>query len=81
MSHPGEYHVADLNVRGELRASEPYTYDQIQQIPGAIELIADFSTKLYSSAEEFELALTRGEQPVTARWRASSDQPGKACRD
>jgi len=67
--------VADLNVRGELLAKQAYRYDQLEQLPGAADLITSFATLLWRTPDEFEATL-----PTTAgvhvRWRSSSPTSG-----
>jgi hypothetical protein len=38
--------VADLTVRGDLQATAEYRYEQLEQVPGAAELIIQFATHL-----------------------------------
>ena len=73
------FFVADLNLRGELRATAEYRYEQLEQVPGAGELIVSFATHLYRSPEEFEVALPpRGRDHLRYRWRASAETAGIA---
>ena len=69
------FYVADLNVRGELLTKQAYRYDQLEQLPGAGDLITTFATVLWRTPEEFELTL-----PTTAgvhvRWRSSAPTSG-----
>src|SRR5687768_9178560 len=69
------FYVADLNVRGELLAKQAYRYEQLEQLPGAADLITSFATLLWRSPDEFEATLptSRG---VRVRWRASSATSG-----
>ena len=69
------FHVADLNAKGELRAQEHYTYDQLQRIPGAAELIAQFSTLIWREPEEFESQISWASN-LKLRWRASAPTAG-----
>jgi hypothetical protein len=57
--------VADLNTRGELQLKQVYGYGQLEQIPGAGELIGIFSSNLYRTPEGFETRLPPegGNQP------------------
>src|SRR5687767_12880729 len=80
------FFVADLDLRGDLRATAQYRYEQLEQIPGAADLIVHFATHLYRSPEEFEVPLpppslafareggARGE--LTYRWLASAPTAG-----
>ncbi len=70
-----EYHVADLNVRGELLAQQAYRYEEIEQIPGAGDLIVLFSTLIWRSPDEFDTQLPVG-QAMSARWRSSAPTAG-----
>ena len=70
------FYVADLDQRGDLRAVAEYRYEQLEQIPGAAELIVQFATHLYRSPEEFEMPLDPRKPHLTYRWRASSETSG-----
>lgn len=70
------FYVADLNARGDLLMQEPYTYDALGRIPGAIELIAQLSGAIYRSPVEFEVRLDGSR--LHLRWRAVSDSSGIA---
>lgn len=72
------FHVADLSAQGEIRATQAYDYATLERVPGCVELIARFSGRLYQAAEEFDLQLTLGPEPVSFRWRASSPTSGIA---
>src|SRR3982750_4536439 len=50
------FFVADLNAKGELRAEAEYRYEQLEQVPGAADLISTFSAAVWRSPEEFETA-------------------------
>jgi hypothetical protein len=69
------FYVADLNVRGELLSKQPYRYDQLEQLPGAGDLITSFATLLWRSPEEFEATLPTA-SGIGVRWRSSSDTSG-----
>src|SRR5688500_12683498 len=69
------FFVADLNVCGELISKQAYRYDQLEQIPGAAELITSFATLLWRSPEEFETILPTA-TGVAVRWRSSSETSG-----
>jgi hypothetical protein len=69
------YFVADLTVRGDLRAKAEYRYEQLEQIPGAETLITHFATHAYRSPQEFETKLPLGCNRHY-RWRASADTAG-----
>jgi len=71
------YFVADLSVRGEVRAVEKYRYEQLEQVPGATDLIVHFSTLLYREPEEFQTTLP-GRPHLGYRWRSSAATAGIA---
>jgi hypothetical protein len=70
------FFVADLNLRGDLKATAEYRYEQLEQVPGAAELIVHFATHLYRAPEEFEIPLDPRKAHLLYRWRASSDTTG-----
>jgi hypothetical protein len=70
------FFVADLNLRGDLQATAEYRYEQLEQVPGAAELIIQLATHLYRSPQEFEAPLIRGKDHLLYRWRASSPTSG-----
>ena len=70
------FHVADITANGEVRALQEYEYALLEQIGGAADLIALFSTWLWRSPDEFELILPGGRMRV--RWRASSESSAVA---
>jgi hypothetical protein len=75
--------VADLDVRGDLRAKQEYSYALLEQIPGALDMITEFSAALWRTPEEFEAPLDPGRPNLTVRWRASAPTAGMAtirCR-
>jgi hypothetical protein len=74
---PGNFCVADLDARGDLHAQQVYSYDQLERIPHAADLIAGFSTALWRSPEAFDLEALLG-RPVNFRWRASAPTAGIA---
>ena len=69
------FYVADLAVRGDLRALAEYRYAQLEQLTGALELIVHFAMHLYRSPQEFETELPHG-RDLQYRWRASADTAG-----
>jgi len=78
MPRPGTFLVADLNVRGELQLQAEYRFDQLQQVPGANELIAHLTTQLWTSPEGFETRLPNSSSDLNFRWRASAPTAGVA---
>jgi hypothetical protein len=71
------FYVADLNVRGELESLAEYGYAQLEQLPGAADLIGDLSGALWNSPEEFEKTLPHGRN-IRLRWLASAKTAGIA---
>lgn len=72
------FFVADLEPSGDLRGVEEYTYGQLEQVPGAIELIAPLSAALWQSPEEFETPLRVDRPRLTLRWRRTAATAGVA---
>lgn len=72
---PRRFFVTDLTALGDVVATAEYQYEQLERIPGAAELIVQFSTALYRSPQEFEIALTLAPQ-MTYRWLASAETAG-----
>ena len=75
---PGPFCVADLSARGELQLKAQYRYADLEQIPGASELIGYFSGQLWRSPAEFEGALPIDDTTLTFRWRSASPTSGIA---
>src|SRR2546423_6440012 len=69
--------VADLNARGEVRAQTDYSYEELEQIPGAGDLIAQFSTAIWRDPEEFESQLAAATR-LKLRWLAVAPTAGIA---
>jgi hypothetical protein len=72
----GHFWVADFNTRGELRSKMEYGYEQLERVPGASSLIAQFSSSLWRDPKEFETNLNAGH--LRLRWFASADTAGIA---
>ena len=70
------YFVADLSVKGEFRAVQEYRYEELEQVPGASELIIHLATALYRDPDGFETTLPHGRTHMTYRWRASAPTAG-----
>jgi hypothetical protein len=70
------FYVADLDVRGEVRATAEYQYEHLERVPGAAELIVHFATLIWSNPEEFETTLPHGRTHMAFRWRASAATAG-----
>jgi hypothetical protein len=75
---PGPFTIADLNARGDLQLKAEYRYADLEQIPGAAELIGHFSGQLWQSADEFEGPLPAPATSLTFRWRSASASSGIA---
>jgi hypothetical protein len=78
MVHKPVFFVADLNARGELRSNVEYSYENLQRIPGAEDLITHLSTNLWRSPDEFETAIPGGQGGLMFRWCASAPTSGIA---
>jgi len=74
---PRRFFVSDLNSRGDLLATAEYTYEMLEKVPGAAELIVHFSTNLYRSPQEFETTLPHV-STLSMRWLASAETAGIA---
>lgn len=72
------FFVADLNARGELRAEAEYRYEQLDQVPGAGDLISTLSAAVWRSPAEFETPLHPRNRRLTIRWRSSASTAGIA---
>lgn len=70
------FFVADLSLRGDLKATAEYRYEQLEQVPGASDLIVEFATQIYRTPEQFEIPLARHKDYLSYRWRASSATTG-----
>ena len=75
---PGPFTVADLNARGELQLKAEYRYAELEQIPGAAELIGHFSGNIYRDPNEFEGPLPVPGTTLSFRWRSASASSGIA---
>jgi hypothetical protein len=73
---PGPFYIADLNARGELQLKAEYHYADLEQIPGAAELIGHFSGQIWQSPDEFEGQLPIHGTSLTFRWRSASPSSG-----
>ncbi len=74
----GPFCVADLNARGELQLKAEYHYGDLEQIPGASELIGHFSGQLWQTPDEFEGSLPIDGTTLSFRWRSASPSSGIA---
>jgi hypothetical protein len=73
-----DFLVADLNVKGELQLQEPYSYEALEHIPGAGELIARCSGALWRTPDHFEMPLNPATAHLSLRWSASAPTAGIA---
>ena len=70
--------VADLNATGELTLLADYRYEELEQIPGAAELIGHLAGCVWRSPAEFETQLPEEQPTLTFRWHAASATAGIA---
>jgi hypothetical protein len=68
--------IIDLTATGEIRLKQEYEYRFLEEIPGAIDLIAMFSSHVWRAPDEFVANLPGGH--LVMRWRACSDTSGIA---
>jgi hypothetical protein len=74
---PRPFTVADLNAKGEVELQAEYEYRHLEQIPGAVDLIAHFSANLWRTPEQFQTLLP-GSQTLSMRWYAAAPTAGIA---
>jgi hypothetical protein len=72
------FYIADVNATGELRALAEYRYEQLEQIPGASDLIGTLSGAVWRSPAEFEVRLHDERPHLLFRWRSSAATAGVA---
>jgi len=72
------FYIADVNATGELRALAEYRYEQLEQIPGASDLIGTLSGAVWRSPREFETTLHDERSHLIMRWRATAATAGVA---
>lgn len=70
--------VADLNAQGEVIRTADYSYEALEQLPGALDLIVEFSTAIWRNPDEFEAPLPHAHSHLQWRWRASAPTAGVA---
>jgi len=68
--------IIDLTATGEVRLKQEYDYAVLEEIPGAIDLIAVFSNHLWRDPDEFTASLPGGR--LSMRWRSVSETSGIA---
>ncbi len=68
--------VADLNSEGELQLKAEYRYDQLEAIPGALDLIVHFATLLWRTPDGFETRVPGEGRGLSLRWLASAPSAG-----
>jgi hypothetical protein len=73
-----EFFVADLNTRGELRASQAYTYAALEKIPGAPEIILRCATALWRDPSGFKTSLDDGPDDLWLKWVPTAESAGIA---
>jgi hypothetical protein len=73
--HP--FTVVDLTPQCEIRACVRYSYDLLERIEGAPDLIGRLSSAIWATPDGFDLALgpTRG---ILLKWRPTSESTGIA---
>jgi hypothetical protein len=71
------FFVSDLSSLGDVKATAEYTYEQLEKIPGAADLIIHFATAIYRTPQEFESPLPVA-PALTFRWHASAETAGIA---
>jgi hypothetical protein len=69
--------AVDLTPQGEVRLSAVYEYSLLEQIPGAVEIIARLGAEIWRSPEEFDCPLAP-ESQLRLRWRSTSQSAGIA---
>src|SRR4051812_18481356 len=72
------FFIADINATGELRALAEYKYEQLEQIPGASDLIGTLSGAVWRSPQEFETPLHEERPHLALRWRSTAATAGVA---
>jgi hypothetical protein len=72
-----EFLMADLNAKGELQFQQPYSYALLEQVPGAMDLIAQFSGAMWRDPQHFELSLS-APCKLNMRWTAVAETAGIA---
>jgi hypothetical protein len=72
------FFIADISATGELRALAEYRYEQLEQIPGASDLIGTLSGNVWRSPQEFEVALREERRHLVLRWRSTAATAGVA---
>lgn len=73
---PRRFFVADFDPRGDLRTIAEYTYSHLEQVPGALDLIAGLSSEVWRAPEEFEAVLHPDRPHLSVRWRATAATAG-----
>ena len=72
------FFVADLNARGDLLAQAEYRYEQLEQIPGAGELLGTLAGAVWRSPKGFDVPLADDRPHLEFRWRAAAATAGIA---
>jgi len=77
------FFVADLNARGELQLLAQYRYEQLEQIPGALDIIVHLATLLWREPHGFDTPMPGQQNHLSFRWSAPAATGGIAtlrCR-
>ena len=72
------FFVADLNARGDLLAQAEYRYEQLEQIPGAADLLGTLAGAIWRSPKGFDVPLLEERPQLEFRWRAAAPTAGVA---
>jgi hypothetical protein len=70
------FFVADLSAKGDLQAHAEYRYEQLEQVPGASELIGTLTGAVWRSPLGFEAALEPDRPHLQFRWRSAAPTAG-----
>ncbi len=75
---PMTFLVADLQPNGELHAQTVYSYEDLEQLDGAAELLGTMSGAVWRSPEHFELDMPTVGARMILRWVACAPGTGIA---
>ena len=73
-----EFLMADLNTRGELQFQQLYSYALLEQVPGAVDLIARFSSAIWREPQGDEVMVPCDDGAIGRRWLACAPTAGIA---
>lgn len=68
--------VVDLTPQCDVRSQTHYEYGLLEQLPGAVDVIARCSGEIWKNPEEFEIHPAPHESRLVLRWRASATTAG-----